>query len=55
MDHPECILARLSTEDTGRRQTKNKKTHHRKIKRKATRTPRKAVGEPRCSRMATSS
>jgi len=55
MDHPECILARLSTENTGRRQEKHKKAQHRKIKRYATRTPRTAVGEPRCSRKVTSS
>jgi hypothetical protein len=32
MDHPECILVRLSTENTGRRQEKHKKAQHRKKK-----------------------
>ena len=39
MDYPEK-LATLGTQDTGQRQTKQK-THHRKIKRRATRTPPK--------------
>jgi len=43
------ILATLGTQDKGRRQTKQNKTHHRKLKRWATRTPPETGGVPRCS------
>jgi len=44
MDNPEK-MATLGTQDTGRRQTKQK-TQRRKLKRWTTRTPPKTGGEP---------
>jgi len=46
MDNPEK-LATLCTQDTTRRQTKQK-TQHRKLKIWATRTIPKTLGGPRC-------
>jgi hypothetical protein len=43
------ILATLDTQDTARRQTKQK-TQHRKQKRRTTRDPPAPGGEPRCSK-----
>jgi len=45
------------TQDTGRRQTKQKqnKKHHIKLKRWTTHAPSKTGGEPRCSRRVSSS
>ena len=55
MDNPDT-LATSGTHDTGRRQTKPKKEkQYRKLKRLATQTLPKHVGNSRCSRRVSSS
>ena len=53
MDNLETLVT-LGTQDTGRRQAKQK-TQHRKLKRWETQSSPKTAGEPRCSQRVSSS